>query len=126
MNTERFALVASSTHVCQRDDRPLCCERPKCGISEAEVPTTAVTVPVERGFINLGNGNLHIEIPFTSYKGRGALSTNLRMVYDSMIWHGAQLRIEVNGSRTTSPIQWAAGDLYPLPGGISDGEIHCK
>jgi hypothetical protein len=41
--------------------------------SATGVPVGASTVPVERGFINLGNGNLHIEIPFTSYNGRLAL-----------------------------------------------------
>ncbi len=51
-------------------------------------PTTAVNLPVEEGFINVQNGNLHIEIPFASYNGRGDLSTSFEMVYDSMIWHG--------------------------------------
>ncbi len=63
-------------------------------------PTSATTVPVERGFINLADGNLHLEIPLGSFKGRGALSTNLRMVYDSMIWHGVTT---VSGSKQWQP-----------------------
>jgi RHS repeat-associated protein len=73
---------------------------------DAGAPTTAVTVPVERGFVNLVDGNLHIEIPFTSYKGRGALSTNLRMVYDSMIWHGAP-------APSGSGNQWQPTNIIP-------------
>ncbi len=77
--------------------------------SATGVPVGASTVPVERGFINLGNGNLHIEIPFTSYKERGALSTNLRMVYDSMIWHGV-----ANGSGSS---QWQPNNIPNSMGG---------
>ena len=71
-------------------------------------PTTAVTLPVERGFVNLQNGNLHIEIPFATYKGRGDLSTSLKMVYDSMIWHGVE---------TANGYQWQPNNVDNSLGG---------
>src|SRR5205823_5024173 len=37
-------------------------------------------------FINLSNGNLHIEIPLASQTQRGTLSLNERLVYDSRVW----------------------------------------
>jgi hypothetical protein len=87
-------------------------------------PSTAVTLPVERGFINVQNGNLHIEIPFANYKGRGELSTSFKMVYDSMIWHGAMTE---SGSYQWQPtnVNNSMGGwrfVSSLAGGISGGE----
>jgi RHS repeat-associated protein len=86
-------------------------------------PVSSVTLPVERGFVNLVNGNLHIEIPFATYGGRGRLSTSLRMVYDSMIWHGV-----ATGSGSS---QWLPTNVpnsmggwrfvSSLPGGLNGG-----
>lgn len=45
-----------------------------------------VNIPIENGFINVANGNLHMEFPFATHKQRGALSLNERLVYDSRIW----------------------------------------
>jgi RHS repeat-associated protein len=45
-----------------------------------------INIPVESGFINVSNGNLHLEFPFASPPQRGALSVNERLVYDSRIW----------------------------------------
>jgi RHS repeat-associated protein len=49
-------------------------------------PSFAVNVPVENGFINITNGNLHMEFPLATHKQRGALQLNERLVYDSRIW----------------------------------------
>jgi RHS repeat-associated protein len=49
-------------------------------------PMFAVNIPVENGFINVANGNLHLEIPLATHKQRGALSLNEKLVYDSRIW----------------------------------------
>ncbi len=49
-------------------------------------PSFAVNVPVENGFINITNGNLHMEFPLATQKQRGALNLNERLVYDSRIW----------------------------------------
>ncbi len=45
-----------------------------------------VNIPVENGFINVSNGNLHLEFPLATHPQRGALSLNERIVYDSRIW----------------------------------------
>lgn len=45
-----------------------------------------VNIPVENGFINISNGNLHLEFPIANPPQRGALSVNERIVYDSRIW----------------------------------------
>lgn len=45
-----------------------------------------VNIPVENGFINIANGNLHLEFPLATHKQRGALQLNERLVYDSRIW----------------------------------------
>jgi len=49
-------------------------------------PTFSVNIPIENGFINLANGNLHMEFPLATHQQRGALSLNERIVYDSRIW----------------------------------------
>ncbi len=49
-------------------------------------PTFSVNIPVPNGFINVANGNLHMEIPLSTLKQRGALALNERLVYDSRIW----------------------------------------
>src|SRR5207248_5875610 len=50
------------------------------------LPPFTTALPVESGFINLSNGNLHIEIPLASQTQRGTLSLNERLVYDSRVW----------------------------------------
>jgi hypothetical protein len=45
-----------------------------------------VNIPVENGFINISNGNLHLEFPLASHPQRGALSLSEKIVYDSRIW----------------------------------------
>jgi hypothetical protein len=49
-------------------------------------PAFGVTVPVELGYIDLANGNLHLEIPIAAPPQRGLLKYNARFVYDSRIW----------------------------------------
>lgn len=49
-------------------------------------PSFNVQFPVENGFINIANGNLHLEFPLATHKQRGALQLNERLVYDSRIW----------------------------------------
>jgi RHS repeat-associated protein len=49
-------------------------------------PTFTTAIPVEMGFTNVANGNLHIEIPLASFPQRGRLTYNARLVYDSLIW----------------------------------------
>ena len=57
-------------------------------LTSAGKPTDSVTIPVENGFINLADGNLHLDIPFATQVQRGTLIKNAGFVYDSGIWHG--------------------------------------
>ncbi len=50
------------------------------------VPTFATSHPVEMGDVNIGNGNLHLEIPIASFPQRGSLVYNARLIYDSRFW----------------------------------------
>src|SRR5215469_10966181 len=49
-------------------------------------PTFGVNIPVENGFINITNGNLHMEFHLATMKQRGALALDEKLVYDSRIW----------------------------------------
>lgn len=50
-------------------------------------PSFSTAFPVENGFINIGNGNLHFEIPMGSFKQRGNhIGVSLALEYDSRIW----------------------------------------
>jgi hypothetical protein len=49
-------------------------------------PTFSVNVPVDHGYINVANGNLHLEIPIATHAQRGNLKLDERLVYDSRIW----------------------------------------
>src|SRR5229473_2722108 len=49
-------------------------------------PTFNTATPVELGFVNAANGNLHLEIPLSSFPQRGSRGLSARLVYDSRIW----------------------------------------
>ncbi|HWP84692.1 MAG TPA: RHS repeat-associated core domain-containing protein [Terriglobia bacterium] len=53
---------------------------------EVGSPTWATKESVPLGFINLANGNLHIEIPIAEVPQRGGRPLIAKMVYDSRIW----------------------------------------
>ena len=59
-------------------------------------PSFNTPAPVEMGFIDLANGDLHLEFPLASPAQRGALAANSRLVYDGRIWW-----ITNNGTSTT-------------------------
>lgn len=46
-----------------------------------------VPLPVERGYVDASNGNLHIEIPIASIPERGHIPYTASLVYDSHIWN---------------------------------------
>lgn len=56
-------------------------------IYDAGTPLYTTAEPVELGFINVANGNLHIEIPLTTSPQRGKRHFSAALVYDSRIWH---------------------------------------
>ncbi|MGH9585787.1 MAG: RHS repeat domain-containing protein [Acidobacteriaceae bacterium] len=49
-------------------------------------PTFSTQIPIENGFINVNNGDIHIEIPLATQKQRGRLQLDEKLVYDSRIW----------------------------------------
>ncbi len=49
-------------------------------------PTFTAAEPVELGFVNAANGNLHIEIPIAAMPQRGGIAYTAKFVYDSRIW----------------------------------------
>jgi YD repeat-containing protein len=56
-------------------------------MDEPGIPAFTTAFPVEHGFINLANGNLHIEIPIATYPQRGNIKAlHARLVYDSRFW----------------------------------------
>jgi hypothetical protein len=78
----------------------------------AGTPTFSTAMPVEMGFTNVANGNLHIEIPLASFPQRGSLQYNARLVYDSLIW-------------TISSNQWSPTNIPNSMGGwrlVTGGE----
>jgi hypothetical protein len=50
------------------------------------VPTFSTLSTVENGFVNLGNGNLHLEIDLGTFPQRGKVRLTAKLVYDSRIW----------------------------------------
>ena len=50
------------------------------------VPAFSTQIPVENGFINAANGNLHLEIPLGSFPQRGGAPDKIVLMYDSDIW----------------------------------------
>lgn len=51
------------------------------------VPPFTTKLPVENGFINAANGNLHLEIPLGSFPQRGGREDKIVLMYDSAIWN---------------------------------------
>src|SRR6266481_1434272 len=91
-------------------------------IDEPGIPAFTTSFPVEHGFINLANGNLHLEIPVATYPQRGNIKAlHARLVYDSRLW-------TIRTDPVTEAQRWqltfpAAG--IPLASGwrfITDGE----
>jgi RHS repeat-associated protein len=58
-------------------------------LTQTGTPAFTTAQPVELGFINLGNGNLHLTIPLGSFPQRGARPFTTLLVYDSRIWQTA-------------------------------------
>jgi len=50
------------------------------------VPPFTTKLPVENGFINAANGNLHLEIPLGSFPQRGGPPDKIVLMYDSAFW----------------------------------------
>jgi RHS repeat-associated protein len=57
------------------------------------------SLPVQGGYVDATNGNLHIEIPIASMATRGRVPFIAKLVYDSHIWQ----QVTVGGSLTWQP-----------------------
>jgi RHS repeat-associated protein len=55
-------------------------------LAQTGTPTFTTAEPVELGYVNVGNGNLHLEIPISSSPQRGSRPLVEKLVYDSRIW----------------------------------------
>lgn len=73
-------------------------------MSEQGRPPFTTDAPVEMGFVNLANGNLHLEIPLTSVPERAGKTFTASLIYDSRYWY-----IQPN-----SPVQ----QWWPQAGGL--------
>lgn len=49
--------------------------------------TWGINIPIENGYINVANGELHLEIPLSTLPQRGSVPLQESLVYDSRIWH---------------------------------------
>jgi YD repeat-containing protein len=55
-------------------------------LQDAGAPTFTTAMPVENGFINLANGNLHLEFSVGTFAQRGPLPGKHMLAYDGAIW----------------------------------------
>jgi hypothetical protein len=62
-------------------------------LAQTGSPTFTTAEAVSHGFINLANGNLHLEIPIASVSQRGSIGFTAKFVYDGRVW-----KIVNNGS----------------------------
>ncbi len=92
-------------------------------LDEPGIPSFTTSFPVEYGFINLANGNLHIEIPIATYPQRGNIKAlHVRLVYDSRFWvvvNDPVSEIAYWGPNGVGPSGVAVGGGFRL---ITDGE----
>jgi YD repeat-containing protein len=75
-------------------------------------PTFSAQIPIENGFINVNNGDIHIEIPLAVHQQRGRLNLNERLVYDSRIW-------KINLNPNTGGYWWQPTNVPGSMGGWS-------
>ena len=71
-------------------------------------PPMGAIVPVELGYINLTNGNLHLEVPLGGFRQRGKLPYTAKLVYDSRIW------VPMLASATSSQITFRPFNLLAV------------
>jgi YD repeat-containing protein len=69
-------------------------------------PVFTSAEPVELGFVNASNGNLHLEIPVASFPQRGLPPLSYKFVYDSRIWVQSGGSAWVPNATSTSWLGW--------------------
>jgi RHS repeat-associated protein len=83
-------------------------------------PTFSTQIPIENGFINVNNGDIHIEIPLATHAQRGSLQLNERLVYDSRIWKIIQNGSSYSWQPTNVPNSMGGWAFYS---GIGSGTV---
>ena len=71
-------------------------------------PAFSTQMPIDHGFVQINNGEIHLEIPIALTKQRGDFTLAERFVYDSRIW-----KLVANGSSYT----WAPSNVPGATGG---------
>ena len=84
-------------------------------VSQTGSPAFSANQPVVFGFVNLANGNIHLEIPIASAPQRGELAFALKLVYDSRIWQVVKPAEVCCGSRPMCRTRWEDGGLSAAP-----------
>ena len=69
-------------------------------------PAFRAPQPVKLGFVNLANGNLHLEIPLAGTPPRGGLLYFAKLVYDSRIWQAVSTGTSASWQPTNVPNSW--------------------
>src|ERR1700722_3222022 len=54
------------------------------------VPTYSANLPIENGYVNAANGDLHLEIPLGSFPQRDGSQLKASLMYDSNIWFAVE------------------------------------
>lgn len=68
-------------------------------------PAFSTQIPIEHGFIDVNNGDVHLEFPIATPPQRGGvLGSNARLVYDSRIWKIADDKGSLSWQPTNSGI----------------------
>jgi RHS repeat-associated protein len=90
-------------------------------MDEPGIPAFTTSFPVEHGFINLANGNLHLEIPIAAYAQRGNIKAlHARLVYDSRFWTISTNNNEIQTWTPSLPLIGVnVGGMFRL---VTDGE----
>lgn len=82
-HTKSFWLGLTALFACSLMARPLCAQN---YLGQIGAPTFTTALPVELGFLNAANGNLHLTVPLGSFPQRGSVPFAAGLVYDSSIW----------------------------------------
>jgi YD repeat-containing protein len=82
-------------------------------------PTWGINIPIENGFINVANGNVHMEIPIGSQQQRGSLSLTESLVYDSRIW-------QIVNTGTSYSFQAVPGGGWTFGGTAFEGSLSAQ
>ena len=95
------------------------CQNSQSYLNDTGSPSYSITIPVENGYIDISNGNLHMEFPLATHPQRGSLSLNEEIVYDSRIWEFAAFGS--NGSYHWWPYNACGGSTLCSSAGSNSG-----